>query len=1037
MGKLARIALWVMLLLPALLHAQQVVQTPNIGLQTPAYGAEYWNVPLNYNFTQLDLYLSGNLALPGLSVTGYASMPGLTTWNKNTSYSINNVVSYQGTFYASLVNGNQGNTPSNGSYWSSSVGSSTPPGGANQDVQFNNSGVFGGNSSLTFNPSTAALTIGPAGTTAGSYSGPLQQQALYNTGTGLALDTYSQYIQIGSGVNPYSQMVFNHPSGTPGGGQYYFVPPVQFGTSIEVQGPVNLPDLTPSTSVCTDGSSNLTTSGCGGSGGGGLTPKNFGGYGDALQIPNGCTTTVSSASVTCAGADFGSGDIGKELWVSGAGAAGVAYGAAITAVTSSTVVTLASTASTAVTAAAAVYGHDDVVAIQDCINASSLDGTQCVMGTATPNLFLTGAGYLVASAGLQIPTHANFTGSSYYGGTTILSEYNGDLISLTTGTSSLYAGQPVSGVTMSNLDLVGDPSQPNGRGIHVNSAAGLYGFGGMYYGTFNSISTQNFALESLWLDGHTNSTDNPNQYLTFNNFVCNGPNQSHPANLIKITGIQAQILFQNGACNGSSQADYPNPMIYVGEKSTGQSDSPGAVTFFGFTYEVGTQGLYIGEGSTSIHFDNGYVEQVGTPLIVQGGVNGLTFRGNNLANSGNVTAIFDFIGGSSPINGSVQDNREWGGTAPAAFAVCSGGTNNFNVDFLNNESTITTSSNCATNHSGTGAALFQATGTTATVDPSSQVINLIEDLNVQPGKTLTLYALGTGAPNSFSLASGGTATGNEFPINLGALSSPLVVTAGNTVILALLDQSATFTGTGSGTNLTTSAVAGYIVPGSTISGTGVPGGTTIVSQTSGTVGGAGVYVTSAATTSSGATITSGSFTYTVVGGTAVAGTGTVNSIGVTTANGVSGTSSGGATPSLTLSLGAITPSSVIASGIVDGQAPVTITTGSTATLGGTYSSGYTVNHEGTAATAVTYTLPTAAAGKQYCVKNGYNGSAADTGVLTLQTSAAGQSIVYNGTAGASDGYLVSGGAAGDAACVVGISSTTWEAYVQVGSWVVH
>ena len=205
------------------------------------------------------------------------------------------------------------------------------------------------------------------------------------------------------------------------------------------------------------------------------------------------------------------------------------------------------------------------------------------------------------------------------------------------------------------------------------------------------------------------------------------------------------------------------------------------------------------------------------------------------------------------------------------------------------------------------------------------------------------------------MASGGTPTANEYPINLGALSSPLVVTAGNTVILALLDQ--------------------------------------------------------------------GSFEWTVVGGTAVTGTG-VSSIGVTTANGVSGTSSGGSTPSLTLALGAITPSSVIASGIVDGQAPVTITTGSTATLGGTYSSGYTINHEGTAATAVTYTLPTAAAGKQYCVKNGNNGSAADTGVLTLQTSAAGQSIVYNGTAGASDGYLVSGGAAGDAACVVGISYNT-------------
>ena len=67
--------------------------------------------------------------------------------------------------------------------------------------------------------------------------------------------------------------------------------------------------------------------------------------------------------------------------------------------------------------------------------------------------------------------------------------------------------------------------------------------------------------------------------------------------------------------------------------------------------------------------------------------------------------------------------------------------------------------------------------------------------------------------------------------------------------------SATFTGLGSGTNLTASAVTGTIYPGYVISGTGVPVGTTILSQTSGTSGGAGVYVTSASTTSSGASIT--------------------------------------------------------------------------------------------------------------------------------------------------------------------------------------
>jgi hypothetical protein len=67
---------------------------------------------------------------------------------------------------------------------------------------------------------------------------------------------------------------------------------------------------------------------------------------------------------------------------------------------------------------------------------------------------------------------------------------------------------------------------------------------------------------------------------------------------------------------------------------------------------------------------------------------------------------------------------------------------------------------------------------------------------------------------------------------------------------------ATFTATGSGTNLTVTSVTGLISIGDTISGTGVPAGTTILSQTSGTTGGAGVYVTSAATTASAATVTS-------------------------------------------------------------------------------------------------------------------------------------------------------------------------------------
>ena len=66
---------------------------------------------------------------------------------------------------------------------------------------------------------------------------------------------------------------------------------------------------------------------------------------------------------------------------------------------------------------------------------------------------------------------------------------------------------------------------------------------------------------------------------------------------------------------------------------------------------------------------------------------------------------------------------------------------------------------------------------------------------------------------------------------------------------------ASFTGNGSGTNLTASAVTGLITVGDLVHGTGVPSNTTILSQTSGPAGGAGVYVTSNSTTSSGAALT--------------------------------------------------------------------------------------------------------------------------------------------------------------------------------------
>ena len=115
-------------------------------------------------------------------------------------------------------------------------------------------------------------------------------------------------------------------------------------------------------------------------------------------------------------------------------------------------------------------------------------------------------------------------------------------------------------------------------------------------------------------------------------------------------------------------------------------------------------------------------------------------------------------------------------------------------------------------------------------------------------------------------------------------------------------------------------------------------------------------------------------------------------------------------------------------------ATVTITTGTTATL----STDYTFNQNATAGAAVAYTLPTASAGNQKCVANSYNGSAADTGVLTVNTSASGQFVIFtDGTLSASGGNVTSGGAAADAACFVGLDTTHWQQYTQSGTWTKH
>jgi hypothetical protein len=135
---------------------------------------------------------------------------------------------------------------------------------------------------------------------------------------------------------------------------------------------------------------------------------------------------------------------------------------------------------------------------------------------------------------------------------------------------------------------------------------------------------------------------------------------------------------------------------------------------------------------------------------------------------------------------------------------------------------------------------------------------------------------------------------------------------------------------------------------------------------------------------------------------------------------------------------AISTPSLLATGIVDGTAPVTVTTGTTATLGaGTFKSGYTLNQEGTAATGVTYTLPATSLGLQYCVANSGTTGVVNIGVLTVYPPS-GSFVILNGVVNTVGGGgthgVVSGGAAGDAACFVAINSTHWQVWVGQGTW---
>jgi hypothetical protein len=141
---------------------------------------------------------------------------------------------------------------------------------------------------------------------------------------------------------------------------------------------------------------------------------------------------------------------------------------------------------------------------------------------------------------------------------------------------------------------------------------------------------------------------------------------------------------------------------------------------------------------------------------------------------------------------------------------------------------------------------------------------------------------------------------------------------------------------------------------------------------------------------------------------------------------------GTASPSFTTpTLGAAVGTSLFATGRVDGLVGVTVTTSATSIDSTSNKSAYYFNNGATAADSI-FSLPTAAVGLQYCVKN-YTGV---TKQLRIATSAAGQYIDMDGALIPSGGYVISASPDANAsgACFVGATTTRWIMYTQKGTW---
>jgi hypothetical protein len=136
-------------------------------------------------------------------------------------------------------------------------------------------------------------------------------------------------------------------------------------------------------------------------------------------------------------------------------------------------------------------------------------------------------------------------------------------------------------------------------------------------------------------------------------------------------------------------------------------------------------------------------------------------------------------------------------------------------------------------------------GTSSTTTPTSLTVASVAG-SIALGATVS----GTGVPTGTTILT--QTSGTTGGAGVYTTDQPTTATGTPMSFTPPPAQVATGTGTGNGTVLTVSGLTGSIAIGAKVAGAGVPPGTTIISQSSGTTGGAGNYITSQPTTAAAA-----------------------------------------------------------------------------------------------------------------------------------------------------------------------------------------